>query len=608
MADLSFIEKRNLEKLFQMEGGYVLSFSNRTFRDFIIDSVERDIDNSQYRSDNDSNSKAKRLRRFWSLEPNHIVGKLTIDLIDIVKADDIRDVPRSLIEKCERVGQRLLSESEYSASSNGNKDLKDFFVSYNSADSEWAEWIAWTLEEIGYSVVIQAWDFRPGGNFVLDMQKATIETKYTILVLSDNYIKAFYTQPEWAAAFVQDPTGSSRKLLPVKVAPCVLEGLLSSLIYVDLVGKTQAEARKLLTSALQKRAKPKSKPGFPVENPSIPPVSDFPGDSSYTTGKNTALHNGKQNSAIPKRFSSRERLAIIQKLNSLPLSQFDEVVFALNPPNGVISSYSLPQEGRTKALLVWLESPEGLGLEELDDLLEVILSKRSSAEEMDEEQRSGAELIQELIQALSSNQGSSYDFRGAQFAGGFAETVYGNQAGHTSDKEEKTVLSNLIYPEESSITFRTGNGYGFDECFINTNVILFNASSQNIFIKDIEIRITKNTESWLALENRKKIIKKEGGISCVSFKVDPKENTMIVITYKGKGKVKEPTQLAGLFAQNRKLPALLECKAIVDGRVDTYTKEFEIDVSPLIEYYRYQWKSCCFPKATDIQKALSLLD
>jgi TIR domain len=33
---------------------------------------------------------------------------------------------------------------------------KDFFISYNKADLQWAEWIAWTLEESGYIVVIQA--------------------------------------------------------------------------------------------------------------------------------------------------------------------------------------------------------------------------------------------------------------------------------------------------------------------------------------------------------------------------------------------------------------------------------------------------------------------
>jgi hypothetical protein len=34
-----------------------------------------------------------------------------------------------------------------------------FFVSYTGADRVWAEWIAWQLEEPGYQVKIEAWDF-----------------------------------------------------------------------------------------------------------------------------------------------------------------------------------------------------------------------------------------------------------------------------------------------------------------------------------------------------------------------------------------------------------------------------------------------------------------
>ena len=48
----------------------------------------------------------------------------------------------------------------------------DFFISYNQADRTWAEWIGWQLEAKGYAVTLQAWDFRHGGNFVLDMQRA----------------------------------------------------------------------------------------------------------------------------------------------------------------------------------------------------------------------------------------------------------------------------------------------------------------------------------------------------------------------------------------------------------------------------------------------------
>jgi hypothetical protein len=35
--------------------------------------------------------------------------------------------------------------------------MADLFISYNQADRDWANWIAWTLEGAGYTVIIQAW-------------------------------------------------------------------------------------------------------------------------------------------------------------------------------------------------------------------------------------------------------------------------------------------------------------------------------------------------------------------------------------------------------------------------------------------------------------------
>lgn len=141
--------------------------------------------------------------------------------------------------------------------------MKDFFISYNRADKQWAEWIAWNLEEAGYSVVIQAWDFRPGGNFVLDMQRAAAESRKTIAVLSESYLKSSYTQPEWAAAFAQDPQSLERKLIPVRVKDCKPEGMLRPIVYVDLVGLTEADAKQTLLDSLRQRAKPEKAPTFP---------------------------------------------------------------------------------------------------------------------------------------------------------------------------------------------------------------------------------------------------------------------------------------------------------------------------------------------------------
>jgi hypothetical protein len=42
------------------------------------------------------------------------------------------------------------------------QDEKDFFISCNRADKQWEDRIAWILEAAGYTVAVQAWEFRPG--------------------------------------------------------------------------------------------------------------------------------------------------------------------------------------------------------------------------------------------------------------------------------------------------------------------------------------------------------------------------------------------------------------------------------------------------------------
>lgn len=140
----------------------------------------------------------------------------------------------------------------------------DFFVSYNSADERWAEWISHVLEDAGYSVVVQAWDFRPGSNFVLEMQKALRTSERLIAVLSPDYLAARYPQPEWAAVFSADPEGASRKLIPVMVRPCQLTGLLAQIVHIRIHDLDDAPAKqRLLDGVRPGRGKPATPPAFP---------------------------------------------------------------------------------------------------------------------------------------------------------------------------------------------------------------------------------------------------------------------------------------------------------------------------------------------------------
>lgn len=146
--------------------------------------------------------------------------------------------------------------------------MKDFFVSYNKQDRPWAEWVAWQLREAGYKLELQAWHFMPGQNFILRMQEAATQCRRTIAILSDDYLKAEFTQPEWAAAFVQDPTSKDSKLLPIRVRSCKPEGLLRAIVYADLVGLTEADARKILLETIERITK--GEDGTPAAAPAFP--------------------------------------------------------------------------------------------------------------------------------------------------------------------------------------------------------------------------------------------------------------------------------------------------------------------------------------------------
>jgi tetratricopeptide (TPR) repeat protein len=143
--------------------------------------------------------------------------------------------------------------------------MADFFISYTGTDRAWAEWIAWVLKEAGFSVTLQAWDFRPGNNFVVEMQRAATGSDRTVAVLSPDYLRSLYAMAEWATAFEADPDGTKGKLVPVLVREVVQAdlGLLASLIRINLVGLREAAAREELLKGLAPgRPRPASVP-FP---------------------------------------------------------------------------------------------------------------------------------------------------------------------------------------------------------------------------------------------------------------------------------------------------------------------------------------------------------
>lgn len=150
--------------------------------------------------------------------------------------------------------------------------MPDFFISYNTADEGWATWIAYILEEEGLTTIVQAWDFQPGTNFVLHMQKAAVGCDRTIAVLSPAYLASQFAQSEWAASFAGDPSGERRSLVPVMVEKCSPPGLLKPIVYIDIVGLEEERARSVVIEGLQSgRRKPSARPVFPGRSRAIHP-------------------------------------------------------------------------------------------------------------------------------------------------------------------------------------------------------------------------------------------------------------------------------------------------------------------------------------------------
>jgi hypothetical protein len=156
-----------------------------------------------------------------------------------------------------------------------------FFLSYTAADREWAEWVAWQLEDAGYRVLFQAWDFVAGSHWTTRMEEGITGAEHTLAILSRAYLNSVYGRAEWQAAHRADPRGLRRKLIPIRVEGCDRPGLLGEVVSLDLFGLTaEAAGRRLLDAvghARAGRAKPETEPAFPAPTPPSGAEPAFPG-------------------------------------------------------------------------------------------------------------------------------------------------------------------------------------------------------------------------------------------------------------------------------------------------------------------------------------------
>ncbi len=205
----------------------------------------------------------------------------------------------------------------------------DFFVSYTGADRAWAEWVAWQLEQAGYSVLVQAWDFEPGDNFVVRMRDALERADRTLALVSAAYLASSYCTDEWTGAFLHDPDGRNR-LLQVRIEDCELPRLLRTQVYIDLVGLPHEQARAQLVIGVKRgRRKPPSPPLFPPDRvgPRFPghrlEVSNLPPRNRDFSGRAVPLK------ALHEALTGEEAAAVVQAATAHGLGGVGKTQLAL---------------------------------------------------------------------------------------------------------------------------------------------------------------------------------------------------------------------------------------------------------------------------------------
>ncbi|MDR2712258.1 MAG: toll/interleukin-1 receptor domain-containing protein, partial [Clostridiales bacterium] len=128
--------------------------------------------------------------------------------------------------------------------------MKDFFISYTGTDKRFATWVAEILEDNNYSITIQAWDFKPGDNFVSKINEALLECDKLIVILSENYLKSEWCEAEWTSKLAEQVKLKERHIIPIRIEPVDLKGLLSPIVYIDIVDKSEDDAKQSIINGV----------------------------------------------------------------------------------------------------------------------------------------------------------------------------------------------------------------------------------------------------------------------------------------------------------------------------------------------------------------------
>ncbi|MGK5532000.1 FxSxx-COOH system tetratricopeptide repeat protein [Streptomyces sp. URMC 129] len=172
------------------------------------------------------------------------------------------------------------------------------FISYAGVERAWAEWVGRQLEDAGYLVELDAWDWAAGENTVLRMSDALERGRMLALFSGAYFERERFTTDEWTTI-----VAIRGKLIPVRLDDAPAPAILRSLHAPSLAGLERHEARRVLLEAVAGPRRPDGEPTFPPATGngqrhgrpgprlpgSLPPVWNVPRRNTAFTGRDGML-------------------------------------------------------------------------------------------------------------------------------------------------------------------------------------------------------------------------------------------------------------------------------------------------------------------------------
>ena len=263
MARLTIGNKQVLEQLFQMGGGYVLNFSDRTFAEFFNEAVGVDINDPQYQYS--GGSKANRMRGFWRTADDALIARSIKELLAYIDLQiDLGrlsrdDFPDTLVRRAGAIAEGLLdSKSQESTALEGtlsqgrsqeskpaSVEPRAAFLSYCRTDVDFANKLAKDLKAGGASIWLDTMDIRPGAVWDDAIEEALAECSQLLVILSETSVNSKNVRDE--VSFALD---KQKAVIPLLYRNCEIPLRLRRLQHIDFLKTSYDDGCRLLLQTL----------------------------------------------------------------------------------------------------------------------------------------------------------------------------------------------------------------------------------------------------------------------------------------------------------------------------------------------------------------------